>query len=101
MSSAEWLLLLGLALMAICIRLGGLYAGGYLKRSAVGQAMFNAIPGCLLVSLVVPDLLSRGVGGWVAAAMTLVLMLATRNITVSMLGGVAAMALLRVVGSAA
>jgi uncharacterized membrane protein len=84
--------------MAICIRLGGLYAGRYLERHAIGQAMFNAIPGCLLVSLVVPDLLSRGVGGWVAAAMTFVLMRVTRNMTLSMLGGVAAMALLRVGG---
>ena len=101
MSNDEWLLLAGLAAMALCIRLGGLYAGRYLERHAIGQAMVNAIPGCLLVALVVPDLLSRGVAGWIAAAITAVLMYATRNMTVSMMGGVAAMALLRVAGIAA
>lgn len=98
MTTEEWGLLLALAVMAMAIRLSGLYAGRYLAKHRFSQSMVNAVPGCLLIALVVPDLISRGVGGWAAAGATLLLMMKTRNITIGMLGGVLVMALARLTG---
>lgn len=70
-------------------------AGGYLLFRAfrpppVMRAMLSYIPGTLFVSYVAPALATGGVQQWVGAAATVAVMLATRNLTLAILGGTAA-----------
>lgn len=98
MQSDDWKLLILLGMMAMSLRLIGLYGGKYVSGNAVAQAMLQALPGSLLVALVVPDLISRGIAGWLAMAATLALMKLTRNTVASMVGGIAVTAICRLAG---
>ena len=84
--------------MSISLRLVGLYGGKYLEHKQIVQSMLNALPGAVLMALVVPDLLGRGVPGAVAAVVTIALMKVTKNTAVSMLGGIVVTGLCRAVG---
>ena len=66
MRTDDWTLLILLGLMAMSLRLIGLFGGKYVSSNATAQAMLQALPGSLLVALVVPDLISRGIAGWIA-----------------------------------
>lgn len=98
MQSDDWTLLVLLGVMAMSLRLIGLYGGKYVSSNAIAQAMLQALPGSLLVALVVPDLISRGVAGWVAMAATLGLMKLTNNTVISMVGGIVVTAVCRFAG---
>ncbi len=70
-------------------------AGGYLLFRAfrpppLVRAMLSYIPGTLFVSYVAPALATGGVQQWVGALATAVVMLATRNLALAILGGTAA-----------
>jgi len=94
----DWVLLLLLGAMALALRLIGLYGGKYLSANSVAQAMLSALPGSLLVALVIPELIARGIAGWLAMAVTLVLMKNTNNTAVGMLGGIVTTGLCRAAG---
>lgn len=70
-------------------------AGGYLLFRAfspppVVRAMLGYVPGTLFVSYVAPALAAGGLQQWVGALATVAVMLATRNLTLAILGGTAA-----------
>ena len=78
-------------------------AGGYLLFRAfrpppVMRAMLGYIPGTLFISYVAPALATGGVQQWVGAAATVAVMLATRNLTLAILGGTAAAGVVWAVG---
>jgi len=98
MREQDWILLASLALMSISLRLIGLYGGKYLEHKQIVQSMLNALPGAVLMALVVPDLLGRGVPGAAAALVTIALMKVTKNTAASMLGGIVVTGLYRAVG---
>ena len=96
----EWRLLLLLILMSIALRLIGLYGGKYVSKNTTTQVILQALPGSLLIALLVPDLISRGLAGWLALAATLTLMKLTNNMLVSMVGGILMTAACRFTGIA-
>lgn len=70
-------------------------AGGYLlfrvfRPPPIVRAMLGYVPGALFVSYVVPALATGGVQQWVGAGTTVGVMLATRNVSLAILGGTAA-----------
>ena len=70
-------------------------AGGYLvfrtfKPTPAVRRVLGYIPGALFVSYVAPALAAGGPQQWVGAAVTLGLMLATRQVSLAILGGTAA-----------
>lgn len=78
-------------------------AGGYLLFRAfrpppIMRAMLGYIPGTLFISYVAPALATGGVQQWVGAAATVAVMLATRNLTLAILGGTAAAGVVWAVG---
>lgn len=78
-------------------------AGGYLLFRAfrpppVMRAMLGYIPGTLFISYVAPALATGGVQQWVGAAATVAVMLATRNLTLAILGGTAAAGVVWAIG---
>lgn len=94
-----WVMLaiLGMSVATYATRAGGYVVFRFIRPPAVVREMLAYIPGALFVSYVVPALAVGGVQQWVGAAATVVLMLATRQLAVAILGGTAAAYLVWVV----
>lgn len=78
-------------------------AGGYLlfrvfTPPPLVRSMLGYIPGTLFVSYVAPALAVGGLQQWVGALATAVVMLATRNLALAILGGTAAASLVWAAG---
>lgn len=82
--------IIGMAAATYATRAGGYVLFRLLRPPPVVRTALTYIPGALFVSYVVPALAAGGRQQWVGAAATLVLMLATRRLTVAILGGTAA-----------
>ena len=96
MSSDDWILLALLAAMSLGIRICGALAGDQLGKYPVIKKSLEAVPGAVLVALVVPDLIGRGAEGMVGAVSTVGTMLYARNSVISMCAGIVVTAVWRV-----
>ncbi len=85
----------GAALVTYALRLGGLLLAEKLPRSGAFKTFLEALPGTILISLVMPGIMAAGPWGWVAAALTALLARKTGNTFVAMLAGVTIVALSR------
>ena len=81
-----------MALATYLTRAGGYWLFRVVKPPPLVRAMLGYIPGALFVSYVVPALAAGGTQQWAGAAGTAVVMLATRNLALAILGGTAAAA---------
>ncbi len=86
------------ALVTYCLRLGGLLLAGRLPKTGRFKKFMDALPGTILLSLIVPAALSAGPWGWVATVCTGICSLKSGNVFLSMLLGVAIVALGRLMG---
>lgn len=86
------------ALVTYGLRLGGLVLAERLPKTGRFRLFMDALPGTILLSLIVPATLAAGFWGWVATAATAVCSLKTGNVFVSMLLGVAIVAVSRYFG---
>ncbi len=86
------------ALVTYGLRLGGLVLAGRLPKTGRFRLFMDALPGTILLSLIVPAALAAGFWGWVATAATALCSLKTGNVFVSMLLGVAIVAVSRYFG---
>ena len=93
-----WLVIAGLALATFAIRLSGILLGQRIPRDGAWAVALNALPGCLLVSLVSVALLSGGPKEWTAAAIAAAVAIVTRNLPLTMAAGIAAIWALRAYG---
>jgi uncharacterized membrane protein len=82
------ILLMGLATY-VC-RGGGYWLFRQISPSPRVRAVLAYVPGTLFVSYVVPAILQGGLQPAVGAAVTLGVMIATRNLVAAMIGGVGA-----------
>lgn len=87
------------ALITYSLRLGGLLLAGRLPKTGRFKKFMDALPGTILLSLIVPAALSAGPWGWVATVCTAVCSLKSGNVFVSMLLGVAIVAMGRWLGA--
>lgn len=90
-----WILTAGLAAGTFGIRLAGFALGRRLPDTGPWARGLNALPGCLVLSLVAYLLLQGGPAEWGAGAVALAVALATRSLPLTMLAGVLAAAVLR------
>jgi uncharacterized membrane protein len=82
------LLAVGLAaLVTYSLRLGGLLLASRFPRAGRFRQGMNALPGAMLFSLVLPSIVSEGVWGVLAAGLTTLIVLRTRNSLLAMLAG--------------
>ena len=81
-----------MALATYLTRAGGYWLFRVTKPPPLVRAVLGYVPGTLFVSYVVPALAVGGVQQWVGAAVTLAIMLATRNLALAILGGTSAAA---------
>lgn len=83
------------ALVTYSLRLGGLLLAGRLPKTGRFKKFMDALPGTILLSLIVPAAVSAGPWGWVATLCTALCSLRTGNVFLSMMIGVAIVALSR------
>uniref|UniRef100_C6E241 Branched-chain amino acid transport n=1 Tax=Geobacter sp. (strain M21) TaxID=443144 RepID=C6E241_GEOSM len=77
------------ALVTYSLRLGGLLLSARFPRTGRFRQGMNALPGSLLFALVIPSIVAEGAWGVVAAGLTAVVMLRTRNTLLAMVLGMA------------
>jgi uncharacterized membrane protein len=91
----RWALIGALALGTFTIRFAGARLGQAIPREGPAARALNALPGCLIVSLVATSMLT---GGWregTAGAVALAAAVVTRNVPATMACGIAAVWALR------
>lgn len=92
-----WITLFGLGLASFVIRLGGFLLAGRLPQTGRWARGMEALPGCLIMALVTLMMVRGGVVEWAAGVMVLLVAAKSRNLLLSMLTGMMAVALLRLV----
>ena len=90
-----WLVIIGLAIATFAIRLSGILLGQRIPRHGGWASALNALPGCLLVSLVSVALLSGGPKEWIAAVVAIAAAILTRSLPLTMAVGIASIWALR------
>lgn len=81
--------ILGMALATYACRAGGYWLFSQIRPTPLTRAVLGHIPGTLFISFVAPALVSGGLQTSAAAAATLGVMIATRNLLLSVLAGTA------------
>jgi uncharacterized membrane protein len=84
-----------LAAATFSIRFLGVALGQRLPQSGPWTRALNALPGCLIVSLVAVMLAGGGPREWTGAAAALGVAVATRNLPLTMVAGIAVVWFLR------
>lgn len=80
------------ALATYSLRLSGLLLAGRLPKSGRFKKFMDALPGTILLSLIIPAALNAGPWGWFATVCTAFCSLKTGNVFISMVIGVAIVA---------
>lgn len=92
MTDKTYLVVAAAALVTYGLRLGGLLLAGRLPKTGRFKRFMDALPGTILLSLIVPAALSGGLWSWAATACTALCSLKTGNVFLSMIVGVAIIA---------
>lgn len=96
LTSPEALLAIaGMALVSFMIKAGGLLLANRLPRDGFAAAWLKHIPGAVLASLVAPALVTGSPAEVIAAAITALVYVLTRNLLPAMAAGVLAVYLAR------
>ncbi len=95
MIEKSYLVIAAAAVITYGLRLGGLLLAGRLPKTGRFKKFMDALPGTILLSLVVPAAMAGGLWSWIATACTALCSLKTGNVFVSMLVGVFIVALSR------
>jgi uncharacterized membrane protein len=90
-----WIVIAGLMVATFAIRVSGILLGQRIPRGGGWARALDALPGCLLVSLVCVALLSGGPREWAAGAVAVGVASATRNLPATMAAGIASVWLFR------
>ena len=85
----------GAALVTYSLRFGGLILADKFPKTGKFKQFMEALPGTILVALVVPEVLSVGFWGCVAAFSTALCVWKTKNVFLAMLVGMAIVAVSR------
>jgi uncharacterized membrane protein len=85
---ATWLTIFCAATVTYSLRLSGLLLAGRLPKTGRFKKFMDALPGTILLSLIVPAAIGAGPIGWLATALTGLCSLKTGNVFVSMLVGI-------------
>jgi uncharacterized membrane protein len=95
MIKTSYLVIAAAATATYGLRLGGLLLAGRLPGSGRFKRFMDALPGTILLSLIVPAALAGGLWSWIATACTALCSLTTGNVFLSMIVGVVIVAVSR------
>jgi uncharacterized membrane protein len=93
--TAVFLTIFGVAAATYAFRFGGLLLSERIPKSGGFKAFMEALPGTILLSLVIPGIFSAGPWGWIAALCTGFTAHKTGNLFLSMVLGMAIVAFQR------
>ena len=93
-----WLTIFGAAAVTYSLRIGGLLLAGKLPKTGRFKRFMDALPGTILLSLIVPAALAAGPIGWLATLCTGLCSLKTGNVFLSMIAGIVIVAAGRLYG---
>ncbi|WP_166418916.1 AzlD family protein [Cochlodiniinecator piscidefendens] len=96
MTTEIWLSILGLGVASYAIRLGGYLLALRLPQEGGWARGMEALPGCLIVALVVLMMIKGGTIEWIAGGVVLLVAAKTRNLPTSMLVGMGLVAGMRI-----
>jgi uncharacterized membrane protein len=94
-----WAVILALMVGTFAIRVSGIAIGQRIPENGAWARALRALPGCLIVSLVSVSILSGGPREWASGMIAAAVAVATRNLPITMVSGIAAIWLLRHFGS--
>ena len=77
------------------IRSGGFVLMGYVPLTPRVRAILNALPGAVVMAIVLPLMVRGGLPAWAAVLASIALMAWRRNDLIAVVGGMAAAALIR------
>ena len=83
-----WLTIFGAAGVTYSLRIGGLLLAERLPKTGKFKRFMEALPGTILLSLIVPAALAAGPIGWLATLCTALCSLKTGNVFLSMMVGI-------------
>ena len=92
------LAIIAASVITYSFRLGGLLLAERLPRSGPLRAFLDALPGTILVALVVPSALNSGWQGLIGVAACLTVYFKTKNLLLTMFSGVLTVYLIRQIG---
>ncbi|HEV2514472.1 MAG TPA: AzlD domain-containing protein [Devosia sp.] len=95
MSLEALIAIVGMAAVTFAIRAGGLLLANRLPTTGFVASWMKHVPGAVLAALVAPAILSGGTAEAIAAAVTALIYIVSRNLFAAMLGGVLAVYLAR------
>jgi branched-subunit amino acid transport protein len=84
------LAIIGMALVTYASRAGGYAILRSFRPPAFVEAMLRHLPGALFVAYVTPPLVAGALPAWIGAVVVVGMQVATRNLGVAILSGVAA-----------
>lgn len=90
MSPEALLTILGMATVTFAIRAGGFLVAGKLPQTGFAATWLRHLPGAVLAALVGPAIVNGGPAEWLAAAVAAGAYALSRNIFVTIVGGVVA-----------
>ena len=80
--------ILAASIITYSFRFGGLLVADHLPKTGPLRYFFNALPGTILVSLVVPSAANAGWQGLIGVAVCLGIYFRTKNLLLTMISGV-------------
>jgi uncharacterized membrane protein len=90
-----WLAIVAMALVTFMIRASGFFLMGYVPLTPRVRSILNALPGAVVVAIVLPLVVRGGLPAWVAVAASIAVMVLRRNDMLAVVCGMAAAALIR------
>lgn len=95
LTASTYIMIGAAALVTYGLRFGGLMLASRLPQAGRFKRFMDALPGAILLSLIVPEMVTAGVIGVVGACCTAICAYKTKNSFISMLLGVLIVALYR------
>jgi uncharacterized membrane protein len=96
-AAGVWLIIAAMAVVTYAMRVGGFLLMGYVPMTGRVRAFLQALPGAVVVALVVPVAVSGRLSATAAVLVALAMMAWWRNDLAAVISGVAAAALVRAV----
>lgn len=90
-----WIAIIAMALVTYAVRAGGFLLMGYVPLTGRVRAFLNALPGAVVVAIILPIAVHGGVAAATAVTVALVVMVWARNDLIAVVCGVATAALVR------
>jgi uncharacterized membrane protein len=90
-----WIAIIAMAVVTYAVRAGGFLLMGYVPLTGRVRAFLNALPGAVVVAIILPIAVHGGVAAATAVTVALVVMVWARNDLIAVVCGVATAALVR------